>query len=89
MRRFPHTKCGIARLDRNSKLARRENACEVVDSAERPRSPSPAHAAEAQAFRWDCFEHSLDGVLPRAYLKRLSDLEDVETEEHALALALR
>lgn len=44
---------------------------------------------EAQAFRWDCFERSLDGVHLRAYLKRLPDFEDVETEERALSLALR
>ena len=46
-------------------------------------------AEEAQAFRWDCFERSLDGVHLRAYLKRLPDFEDVETEERALSLALR
>ena len=44
---------------------------------------------EAQTFRWNCFEHSLDGVHLRAYLKRLPDFEDVETEERALALTLR
>jgi hypothetical protein len=46
-------------------------------------------AEEAQAFRWDCFERSLDGVHLRAYLKCLPDFEDVETEERALSLALR
>jgi hypothetical protein len=46
-------------------------------------------AEEAQAFRWDCFERSLDGVHLRAYLKRLPDFEDVEIEERALSLARR
>ncbi len=36
-----------------------------------------------------CFERSLDGAHLRAYLKRLPDFEDVETEERALSLALR
>ncbi len=46
-------------------------------------------AEEAQAFRWDCFERSLDGAHLRAYLMRLPDFEDVETEDRALSLALR
>ncbi len=36
-----------------------------------------------------CFERSLDGAHLRAYLKRLPDFEDVETEDRALSLALR
>ncbi len=42
---------------------------------------------EAQAFRWECFERTLDAGHLRAYLKRLPDFEDVEVEEHALAIA--
>ncbi len=38
-------KRGIARLNRTSKLARRENVCEVAENAERPRSLGPACAA--------------------------------------------
>ncbi len=34
-----------ARLNRTSKLARRENVCKAVDNAERPRSLGPARAA--------------------------------------------
>ncbi len=36
---------GIARLNRTSKLAGRENVCEAADNAERPRSLGPARAA--------------------------------------------
>ena len=46
-------------------------------------------AEEARDFRWNCFERSLDGAHLRAYLKRLPDFEDVETEDRALSLALR
>ncbi len=42
---FTHAKRGIARLNRTSKLARRENLCEAADNAERPRSLGPACAA--------------------------------------------
>ncbi len=42
---FTHTRRGLTRLNRTSKLARRENVCEAADNAERPRSPSPARAA--------------------------------------------
>ncbi len=42
---FTHTTRGIARLNRTSKLARRENVGEAADNAERPRSPGPARAA--------------------------------------------
>ncbi len=41
---FTHAKRGIARLNRTSKLARRENVCEAADNAERPRSLGPARA---------------------------------------------
>ena len=42
-------------------------------------------AAEAQAFRWECFARFLDPAMLRAHLKRLPDFEDVEAEERALA----
>ncbi len=41
---------------------------------------------EAQAFRWTCFERSLNTNYLRAYLKRLPDFEDIEVEERALNL---
>jgi uncharacterized protein HemY len=43
---------------------------------------------EAQAFRWACFERSLDPEHLRSYLKRLPDFEDLEAEERAIAHAL-
>ncbi len=46
-------------------------------------------AEEAQAFRWACFERSLEAAHLRAHLKRLPDFEDVEAEERALSFALR
>jgi hypothetical protein len=42
---------------------------------------------EAQAFRWQCFERSLDSSHLRAYLGRLPPFEDIEAEERALAAA--
>ncbi len=42
---FTHTRRGLARLNRTSKLARRENVGEAADNAERPRSLGPACAA--------------------------------------------
>ncbi len=44
-------------------------------------------ADEAQAFRWTCFERSLNPDHLRAYLKRLPDFEDLEAEERAIAHA--
>ena len=41
---------------------------------------------DAQAFRYQCFEQSLDAGHLRAYLKRLPDFEDIEVEERALAM---
>jgi hypothetical protein len=43
---------------------------------------------EAQAFRWACFERSLNPDHLRSYLKRLPDFEDLEAEERALSHAL-
>ncbi len=43
----------------------------------------------AQAFRWQCFERTLNSAHLRAFLKRLPDFEDVGAEERAMATALR
>jgi hypothetical protein len=45
-------------------------------------------ADEAQTFRWQCFERTLNAAHLRAYLKRLPDFDDVETEERAMSFAL-
>lgn len=42
---------------------------------------------EAQAFRWQCFEQSLDDRHLRAYLRQLPDFDDIEAEEKAIAYA--
>ena len=44
--------------------------------------------AEAQAFRWSCFERTLNDAHLRAYLKRLPEFEDIEAEQRAMATAL-
>lgn len=44
---------------------------------------------EAQAFRWQCFEQSLNDEHLRAYLKRLPDFDDLDAEERAFAYAQR
>jgi len=43
---------------------------------------------EAQAFRWTCFESTLESEYLRDFLKRLPDFEDIEAEERAMALAM-
>ncbi len=43
---------------------------------------------EAQAFRWACFESSLEAAHLLAHLKSLPDFEDVEAEERAQSFAL-
>jgi hypothetical protein len=43
---------------------------------------------EAQAFRLECFQRSLDADHLRAYLKRLADFDDVEAEEKGMAHAV-
>ena len=43
---------------------------------------------EAQAFRWQCFERTLNSAHLRAYLKRLPDFDDLEAEERAMSYAL-
>ena len=47
------------------------------------------HREEAQAFRWSCFERTLNDAHLRDYLKRLPEFEDFEAEQRALATALR
>lgn len=42
---------------------------------------------EAQAFRWQCYERSLNDVHLRAYRRRLPDFDDLEAEEKAFAYA--
>lgn len=42
---------------------------------------------EAQAFRWTCFEQSLNDEHLRAYVRRLNDFDDFEAEEKAFAFA--
>lgn len=42
---------------------------------------------EAQAFRWECFEQSLNDEHLRAYVRRLPDFDDLEAEEKAFAYA--
>ena len=44
--------------------------------------------AEAQAFRWSCFERTLNSAHLRDYLKRLPEFEDIEAEQRATATAL-
>ena len=40
---------------------------------------------EAQKFRWECFEQSLNIELLKAFLRRLPDFDDIEAEEKAFA----
>ena len=42
---------------------------------------------EAQAYRWQCFERSLNGEHLRAFLRKLADFDDIEAEEKAFAFA--
>ena len=44
---------------------------------------------DAQAFRWACFEETLNSDHLRAYLKELPDFEDDEAEARAHASALK
>ena len=43
---------------------------------------------DAQAFRWQCFERTLNSDHLRAYLKRMPDFEEIEAEERAMSYAL-
>jgi len=42
---------------------------------------------EAQAFRWTCFESTLESEYLRAFLKRLPDFDDIEAEDRAMGFA--
>jgi len=42
---------------------------------------------EAQAFRWSCFESTLESEYLRDFLKRLPDFEDIDAEERAMDYA--
>jgi hypothetical protein len=42
---------------------------------------------EAQAFRWTCFESTLESEYLRGFLKRLPDFDDIEAEERAMVHA--
>ena len=42
---------------------------------------------EAQAFRWQCFERTLDSGHLRAYLRRLPPFKDIDVEERAMSAA--
>jgi hypothetical protein len=42
---------------------------------------------EAQAYRWQCFEQSLNDEHLRAFLRRLPDFDDMEAEERAYSYA--
>lgn len=42
---------------------------------------------EAQAYRWQCFEQSLNDEHLRAYVRRLPDFDDLEAEEKAFVYA--
>ncbi|MBB4575212.1 DUF6880 family protein [Rhizobium lentis] len=42
---------------------------------------------EAQAYRWQCFEQSLNVEHLRAFLRKLADFDDIEAEEKAFAFA--
>ncbi|MBC7281095.1 DUF6880 family protein [Hoeflea sp.] len=53
---------------------------EALEALERPE--------EAQAFRWTCFEQSLNDEHLRAFLRRLPDFDDMEAEERACSYAL-
>ena len=44
---------------------------------------------EAQAFRWQCFERTLNSAHLRAYLKRLPDFDDLKAEDRAMSYALK
>ena len=42
---------------------------------------------DAQAFRWTCFENTLETEYLRDFLKRLPDFEDIDAEERAMDFA--
>jgi hypothetical protein len=100
-RRVPSVAVEIAR--RLLAVGRAEEAWAAIDAVDQDRPgwipfeweqtrievlEALGRADEAQAFRWACFEHSLNPEHLRSYLKRLPDFEDLEAEERAIAHAL-
>ncbi len=84
--------------------SRTKEAWQIIESAEHRRSVWPdfewedaridvlealRRGDEAQTARLSCFERSLSARHLRAYLKQLSDFDDVEAEERALDHAER
>ena len=82
---------------------RATEALEVLEAAETPGPFGPVFGwqhsraetlealermQEAQAFRWSCFERSLNDEHLRAFLRRLPDFDDMEAEESAFSHAL-
>jgi hypothetical protein len=101
-RKVPRIAAEIAR--RLLAASRTEEALWTIEAAEHRRSGWPdfgweearidvleslGRGDEAQAARWSCFERALSAEHLRAYLKRLPDFDDVETEERALDYAER
>ncbi|MEK1892986.1 MAG: DUF6880 family protein [Rhizobium sp.] len=79
------------------KADRAEEAWDAINRVEMKGRPAPfeweearldvlealSQRDEAQAFRWQCFEQSLNERHLRAFLKRLPDFDDLEAEENA------
>ncbi len=101
-RKVPRIAAEIAR--RLLAAGRAEEALRTIEAAEHRQSGWPdfdwedaridvlealGRGDEAQAARWSCFERALSAEHLRAYLKRLPDFDDVETEERALDYAER
>lgn len=100
-RRVPATAAEIAL--RLLAAGRTEEAWQAIESADTARRHwamlewETARAAilealgrsdDAQAFRWACFERSLEASHLRAYLKKLPDFENFEAESRALTHVL-
>ncbi len=99
-RRMPLVATDIAR--RLLSAGRAAEALETLDAVETLSRPDVAiewqlarvevlealgRADEAQADRWKWFEHSLNDVHLRAFIRRLPDFDDMEAEEKAFAYA--
>jgi hypothetical protein len=102
MRKFPKIATEIAR--RLLAAGRAEDALQTIEAAEHRRNEWPdfewedaridtlealGRTDEAQTARWSCFKRALSAEHLRAYLKRLSDFDDIEAEERALDHAER
>jgi len=57
----------------------RDKRLEVLEALDRKK--------EAQAFRWTCFESTLESEYLRDFLKRLPDFDDIEAEDRAMDFA--